>query len=210
MNLADVKVFRMTHIDNIPHILQNGITHRNSPNANPNYTPIGDNSLISVRNSKNIKASNGIGICLGDFIPFYFWVRMPMLYVIQKGYNNVPKTNPEEIVYLVCSVEDLTKNDQEIYFSNGHATNKLSSLYDKSELNNLVSILDRTSIKSNDWGGSENTDLKRRKEAEFLIKNDVKPEFILGFGCYNENVKQKLISFGIDTNKIKIISNAYF
>lgn len=133
-----------------------------------------------------------------------------MLYVIQKGYNNVPKTNPEEIIYLVCSVEDLTKNNHEIYFSDGHATNNLSSLYDKSELNNLGSILDRTSIKSNDWGGSENTDLKRRKEAEFLIKNDVKPEFILGFGCYNENAKQKLISFGIDINKIKIISNAYF
>lgn len=210
MNLADVKVFRMTHIDNIPHILQNGITHRNSPNANPNYTPIGDNSLISARNSKNITASNGISICLGDFIPFYFGVRMPMLYVIQNGFNNVPKINPEEIVYLVCSMEDLAKNNHEIYFSDGHATNKLSSLYDKSELNNLVSILDRTSIESNDWGGSENTDLKRKKSAEFLVKNDVKPEFILGFDCYNEKAKQKLMSYGVDECRIIVVKEAYY
>lgn len=208
MNLADVKVFRMTHIDNIPHILQNGITHRNSPNANPNYTPIGDKSLISTRSSENITTTNGISICLGDFIPFYFGVRMPMLYVIQNGFNNVPKINPEEIIYLVCSVNQLTHN--EFYFSDGHAINHFSSLYDKSELNNLVDILDWTSIEAPFWTGEKNTDLKRKKSAEFLIKNDVKPEFILGFGCYNENAKQKLISFGIDTNKIKIISNAYF
>lgn len=38
----------MTHIKNIPHILKYGITHKNSPNANPYYEEIGDISLIST------------------------------------------------------------------------------------------------------------------------------------------------------------------
>ena len=83
IDLSKIYLYRMTHIDNVPHILLNGITHK----ANPNFTPIGDSSLIENRsifvlnNDKN----------LGDCIPFYFYVRMPMLYVIQKSYNGVKK-----------------------------------------------------------------------------------------------------------------------
>jgi hypothetical protein len=40
-------IFRMTHIENIPHILQYGITHSNSINSNPNFTPIGNPNLIT-------------------------------------------------------------------------------------------------------------------------------------------------------------------
>lgn len=45
----------MTHIDNVPHILRYGITHRLSLNANQNYIPIGDSSIINKRNNKLIK-----------------------------------------------------------------------------------------------------------------------------------------------------------
>ena len=30
-------LYRMTHIDNISHILEHGITHQSSINCNPNY-----------------------------------------------------------------------------------------------------------------------------------------------------------------------------
>jgi hypothetical protein len=38
----------MTHIENVPHILQFGITHKNSPNANLDYVAIGDDLLTLV------------------------------------------------------------------------------------------------------------------------------------------------------------------
>jgi len=41
MDLAAIKVYRITHIENIEHVLQNGITHKNSPNHNPQYKSIG-------------------------------------------------------------------------------------------------------------------------------------------------------------------------
>lgn len=71
----------MTHIENIPHILQNGITHSTSANANPNFVAIGDGSLITTRN--NFLLNNGRR--LGEYIPFYLGVRTPMLYVVQNG-----------------------------------------------------------------------------------------------------------------------------
>jgi hypothetical protein len=82
MDLSQINIYRMTHIENIPHILQYGITHRNSPNANPDYVTVGDKSLIDKRNTKQVSIENDGTIVLGDFIPFYFGVRMPMLYVI--------------------------------------------------------------------------------------------------------------------------------
>ena len=77
MELSQIYIYRMTHIENIPHILKRGITHKNSPDANTDYVSIGDISLIDTRSTKCVNISNGIRseshgtIILGNFIPFY-------------------------------------------------------------------------------------------------------------------------------------------
>lgn len=38
-DLNKTYLYRMIHIENIPHILQYGITHSNSENANPSFVP---------------------------------------------------------------------------------------------------------------------------------------------------------------------------
>lgn len=68
----------MTHIENIPHIIENGITRKESDKTNRTYVSIGDNSLISTRDRFPIPN----GYLLGDYIPFYLGLRTPMLYVI--------------------------------------------------------------------------------------------------------------------------------
>jgi ssDNA thymidine ADP-ribosyltransferase, DarT len=218
MDFESIKIYRMTHIDNISHILQKGITHKNSPNHNPLYAPIGDESLINTRNTKKVKVDNGDYsdlnskfIILGDFIPFYFGVKMPMLYVIQHGGNFVKKPTPaSEIVYLVCSLSKISKDSHDYYFSDGHGTDSLSSYYDSSKVKDLNKILDWDAIKASYWGGNDNLNTKRKKQAEFLISKDVSPNFIIGFGCYNDISKGKLISLGINNDNIKIIPNAYY
>lgn len=37
MKLESIHLYRMVHIDNVPHILAHGITHKHSPHANPNF-----------------------------------------------------------------------------------------------------------------------------------------------------------------------------
>lgn len=91
-DLGKTFLFRMTHIENIPHILQHGIVRLSSATADPGFVPIGDSRVIDVR--KKVLLKNGQ--TLGEYIPFYFGPRMPMLYVIQNGFNSVPKLSAEK------------------------------------------------------------------------------------------------------------------
>ena len=90
--MSDKKIkyaFRIVHIDNIPYILKNGIVNAaKSTKKDDSYISIGDESLIEVRRNQNIIHTES---CIGDYIPFYFGPRSPMLYTIQNGYNGVKK-----------------------------------------------------------------------------------------------------------------------
>lgn len=110
-------IYRMTHIDNIPHILKHGITHRESADADPSYIPIGDTSIIDKRRNLIRETVAGEKISLGDFIPFYFYARMPMLYNIQHGYK-VERVDAENIVYLIVAIKAITNDsNRKFYFS---------------------------------------------------------------------------------------------
>ncbi len=161
-DLNKTYLFRMTHVENIPHILRYGITHSKSANFNPNFVPIGDKSLISTRN--NITLSNGK--LLGEYIPFYFGVRTPMLYVVQKGFNAVAPTNPENIVYCVTSVQKIIDCNLNFVFTNGHAVDGFTSEFTNQDITNLDQILDWDAIKAKYWQNENDLDVKRRKEAE--------------------------------------------
>lgn len=196
----------MTHIDNVPHILMHGITHRNSPNANPNFTPIGDSSLISTRD----KFVLDNGKLLGEYVPFYFGTRMPMLFVIQKGYNGVTVTEAKDIVYCVTSVQRVIDTKLEFVYTNGHAFDLFSSQFEPQDVFDIENQVDFQAVKVKDWKDPSDLDLKRRMQAEFLLLGDLPFEDVLGFIVRNEEAKNQLLNFGVAENQIKIITNAYF
>jgi hypothetical protein len=196
----------MTHIENIPHILQHGITHSNSANSNPKFVPIGDASLISTRN--NILLNNGKR--LGEYIPFYFGVRTPMLYVIQNGFNMVAPTPAENIVYCMTSVQKIIDLQLEYIFTDGHAVDGFTSQFTTQDIDNLDHILDWTAIRAKYWRDENDLDLKRRKEAEFLVSGDISISAILGYCVYNQNSYNKIINCGVDPANVYIKSKFYF
>lgn len=218
MELGKIAIYRMTHIENMPHILKFGITHKDSSNSNPNFITIGDVSLIDTRSKKEVIVDNGDQkyqnankIILGDFIPFYFGIRMPMLYVMQNGGNFVEKaTPPEDIIYLACPLKNIIQSDIVYYFCDGHATDNLTTFYDKTKIDQLPEIINWDAVQASYWGGQGNLNIKRKKQAEFLAGSDLPPDYLIGFVCYNENAKQKLIMVGIDEEKIRIIPGAYY
>lgn len=211
-NVEGINIYRITHVDNIAHILQNGITHRNSINCNPNYTEIGDVSLINYRKDRRAITNKGEEIVLGDYIPFYFAIRTPMLYVIQNGYNQAKLIHPQDIVYIVVGLSSIVKDESLSYlFSDGHASNNLSVIYDESDIVDMSQKLDWDAIKKKYWVGDDvDADLKRRKEAEFLIKGDIDIRHIKGFVCYCEATMDKLKLLGVPEEKIVVRENFYF
>lgn len=206
----------MIHIENVPHILRNGITHKTSPNSNPDFVSIGDVSLIDTRSHRQVRVDNGDPdgdsrlITLGDYIPFYFGIRMPMLYVIQNGGNFVERvTPPQDIIYIACSIKQIIDLDGEYYFSDGHATDGYTTFYDKRRISNLPDIIDWSSVKESYWGGQENLNIKRKKQAEFLVYEDIPADCIKGFVCYNSNAQDRLLEMGVEQN-ILVYPKAYY
>jgi hypothetical protein len=134
-----------------------------------------------------------------------------MLYVAQRGGNFVEKaTLATDIVYVVCSLKDIVDSEIVYYFTDGHATDNLTTFYNYEKIDDLETILDWTAIKSSYWSGNENLNLKRKKQAEFLIQNDLNSKFISRFGCFNKSAKAQLQEMGIEADKIKEIPQAYF
>ncbi|WP_227625987.1 type II toxin-antitoxin system toxin DNA ADP-ribosyl transferase DarT [Geofilum rubicundum] len=196
----------MTHIENIPHILQHGITHSTSANANRNFVPIGDSRLISTRN--NFLLNNGRR--LGDYIPFYFGPRTPMLYVIQNGFNMVAPTPAENIVYCVSSVQKMIDLGLDFVFTDGHAIDGFSSQHTAADLWNIETLLDMRAIYDRYWNDENDLDKKRRKEAEFLVVGDIASSAILGYLTYNENARDRVVNFGADADAVHVRSRFYF
>ena len=205
-DLEKMYLFRMTHMENIPHVLTYGVTHSTSKHSNPNFVSIGDRSLISTRSQYILEN----GRQLGEYIPFYFGSRTPMLYVIQHGFNQVNPTQVEKIVYCVSSVQKMIDLKLEYVFTDGHAVDSFSSLYFPKDITNVEQLLDWDAVKAKYWKDENDLDRKRRKEAEFLVLGDIPASGILGYIVYNENAKNQLIALGIDEAMIKISPNYYF
>jgi len=196
----------MTHIENVPHIIKHGVTHVFSAHVNKSYKAIGDDSIISTRNDFDLPN----GKKLGAYIPFYFGARMPMLYVIQKGYNSVPIIPAKDIVYCISSVQKMIDHHLPFVFTDGHAVSELSTFYELKDLSNIDNILDKKAIDATYWHKDDDLDLKRRKEAEFLVETDIPTTAIIGWVVYNEEVKKRLLSMGISEKRIFVKTACYF
>lgn len=206
-DLSKLRLYRMTHIENIPHVLEHGLTHRTSPNRNPAFVPIGDGSLISKRDAfvmPNLKR-------LGDYIPFYFGPRMPMLYVIQKGYSQVTAVSAEKIVYCITSVDYVMACPSvDFVFANGHAYSALSEFFSPVDVPNIEQIIDRKAIKSQYWNDPNDLDLRRRMEAEFLVLGDLPPSAIRGYVVYSQKAAITLAEWGVPEIKMDVRPQYYF
>lgn len=197
--------FRITHIDNIPHIINYGLVKKNSQYRNENFVNIGDQQIIQLREDKDIK-----GYKISDYIPFYLGPRSPMLYVVQHGYNGVPQIEPEKIVYCVIKLDDLVRNNIDCIFTDGHALSELTTFYKKDDLMRIDDIVSYEDVYSTQWNSEIDIDLKRRKEAELLVSNDLAPCLICGYVVYNEKARNILKNMGVNDNKIVILPGYYF
>lgn len=198
--------FRLVHIKNISHILDVGFVLPTSPKASNNYIPIGDSVVIAKRNTLR----NSGHIDLGQYIPFYFGPRSPMLYVIQNGFNGVTQYYPSALVYCIVRLSDILEQDVDCMFTDGHAFSAITKYYSKEELRRIDEIIKQEDVYAKFWNVEDDLDLKRRKEAELLIKKELPAKYIRGFVVYNNEARDILLGYGIDASKIAVRESFYF
>ncbi len=175
----------MTHIKNIPSILENeGLLAYSEIGAKGlSYRDIA-NSDIQFRRSGTVVPLPPNGD-LHEYVPFYFAERSPMLYsILNSGINQ------REIVYFVTKTAILHQNGLLYVFTDGHAIMFLSEFY--AQLNDLDEV---------DWAIMEekyradtedDPDRKRRRQAEFLVHRKVPLDVFIGFAVKDEAMKEEL------------------
>jgi hypothetical protein len=122
----------------------------------------------------------------------------------------VAPTPAEDIVYCVSSIQKIISLNLDFVFTDGHAVDSFSSQYTNQDINDIETIIDWNAVNAKYWRNDNDLDLKRRKEAEFLVSDDISTNGILGYIVYNENSKNKMIGFGVNSDKIHIKPDFYF
>ena len=112
-------IFRITHVENLPWIIGNGLWSRKSRNIDPRFRRIGRPDLIGRRSDWPVPSP--LGRTLGDYIPFYFTPWSMMLYNIVTGYGGVSREPSRDIIFLVASLRDLAGSGHECLFTDRHA-----------------------------------------------------------------------------------------
>jgi hypothetical protein len=133
-----------------------------------------------------------------------------MLYVVQKGFNSVDRIPPDNIVYYVTSIQKIIDLKLDFVFTDGHAVDNFTSQYTPDNIAEIDELIDWKAVNVKYWRNETDLDLKRRKEAEFLVLGDVAADALLGFVVYNQHAKDRLIDFGVSEKQVHIKSDAYF
>lgn len=175
-------IFRITHLDNLPWILANGLHCRNSGRFDPNFRNIGNQELIGKRSQRIVPEAPGG--TLSDYIPFYFTPHSPMLLNIKTGYGGVPKTPMCDIVVLVTSLHRLQQDNARFLITDRHAYLELARFSD-----NLADLswINWHGLRNRDFHRDPNDPLKfERYQAEALVYQSLPISSVLAIGCYDE------------------------
>ena len=112
-------IFRITHIANVPWILDHGLHCPRSNVLDPNFRRIGNLDLIAKRAQRVVPIPPGGA--LDDYVPFYFTPCTPMLYNIKTGYQGVERVPMRDIVVLVSSLHRVAAHGLGFVLTDRHA-----------------------------------------------------------------------------------------
>lgn len=188
INIAQLEVYRIVPIANLPLLLDNGIYCKNDKTIDATaFVSIGNAEVIDRRNRAIVKCYPETVV--NDYVPFYFSVRTPMLLNIKTGYN-VPHYPQRNIIYLCCKVADLATADYQWCYSDGNASVEIAKFY--TDLKGIDTNIDWTSINTTDFSGGSGRDTIRKKHAEFLVKGHVPANLIRRIVVINNEKKEEV------------------
>lgn len=188
LNPQKALIWRISHRDNFPWILRNGLHSRSSAQHDPNYVNIGNPELISKRATRVVPvAPRGT---LNDYVPFYFTPFSPMMYNIYTGRGAVPKRNNEEICILVSSVHTVAQLGLPYVFTDRHAYTALAEFFNSQA--DLTKI-DWPLLQSRNFARNANDPEQiERYQAEALVHQHLPVAGLLGVVCYTDTVKNDI------------------
>jgi len=143
-------LFRITHIRNIPWILDHGLHCASAPVQDPDFVSIGNPDLIGKRAGRTVVGPGGT---LSDYVPFYLTPLTPMLYNIKTGRNGTKVTPMPEITILVTSLPRIAAMGVRFLLADRHAF--LATARFSDQVSSLAEV---------DWPRLQVSDFERRPD----------------------------------------------
>jgi hypothetical protein len=209
LNPERALIFRIVHVANVPWILDHGLHCKNSPEQDPNFVNIGSTDLIAKRALRQVPVPPG-GV-LSDYVPFYFTPFSIMMFNIKTGWGGITRRENRDIVIFVSSIHRLREQRLPFVFTNQHAYPVDTEFYDRTE--DLAKI-DWSLLQSRNFKTSDADPGKQvRYQAETLVHRHVPLEALIGLGCHDGQVQERLQSM-VDARRlaltIRTTPNWYF
>ncbi len=183
-------VYHLTHIDNLASIIQSGgcLSFNRKQNKGIDHVDVAYETIQDRRAQTAVPC--GPGGCLHDYVPFFFAPRPPMLYAIHRGYVEGYEQGQAPLIYLVTKTQTVNNSGSEWVFTDGHATMVVTEFFD--DLKNLDEI-DWEVMESRYWKDTPTLpDRKRRRQAEFLVKDCCQWELFSEIGVINSRMESRV------------------
>ena len=173
-------IFRITHIRNIPWILDHGLHCSSSSTQDPHFKGIGNPELIQKRAHRVVPVQPGG--TLGDYVPFYFTPCSPMLFNIKTGWGGMTTTPMPDIAIIVTSVRRVITNGLTLLIADRHAYLQAANFSP-----------DPRALAGLDWSRLQAVDFRRRPDdperferyqAEALVYRRLPTDAIECLVCY--------------------------
>lgn len=179
---ATTLIYHITDVANLPSILAKGGLHSDVAMAARDREVIGYGH-IKERRMKKIRVPCCGNRFVGEFVPFYFCPRSPMLFTIDKGATGRQPGCQRSIVHLISTVQTALDTGQDWAISDGNAGAFHTWFYaDLAALD----ALDWMAIRSTSW-----RDKTHQKSAEFLVADFFPWAAIQRIGCHNLEIAQQ-------------------
>jgi hypothetical protein len=183
-------IYHITHLNNLPLILQHGRLYCNSQRAQLGIQHIN----IAHQTIQDRRAATRVplppGGVLHDYVPFYFAPRSPMLYVIHRGNVEGYTDGQFPILHLVSTAEAVQTDGLPFVFTDGHAIKAYTTFY------NALTDLDKVDwqiMRAHYWHDTvEDGDRLRRRNAEFLVHESVPWTMVDEIGVMESEIAEKV------------------
>lgn len=206
MRLAALpRIFHFTDVANLGSIMADGCVkaHRR---ARCNVD-IGDQSVKRRRGTVTVPC--GPEGTVGDYVPFYFATRSPMLFSISCGNVTGVSAEQRRLAYVIADTEAAYEAELDCVFTDGNAAAAISDFEDDPD--RLGEHVDWPLMKQRYWANTdEDPDRRRRRMAEFLIHEEAPLGIVRGIAVYDQAMRGEAVAIVAGILPVAVRPGWYF
>lgn len=133
----------------------------------------------------------GPGGVVGDYVPFYFAPRSPMLFRLHKEHAEGRGDGQRALIHVATTSERLLEAGLQCVFSDGNAAHHLSTF--SADLSEMGVRVDWELMEAVIWANTpEDGDRVRRRQAEFLVHGAVPLDLVEELAVIDDSVRSRV------------------